>query len=107
MVAFGEDLSQTLRNHLVQWCDSPHLALTFEYLLSRFSCPLVETLRYRCWICGGQSSVVAVDFQRAVFSLPTIMPPILPLQGFSVRGWIYSMAMAIDTEFISINSFIF
>jgi hypothetical protein len=107
MVAVGEDLSQTLRNHVVQWCDSPHLALTIEYFVSRYSCPLLENLRNRCWICGGQSSVVAVDFQRAVVSLPTIIPPILPLQGFSVRGWIYIMGMAIDTEFMSVNILIF
>jgi hypothetical protein len=98
MVAVGEDLSETL-----QWCYSPHLALTIEYFVSRFFCHLVETLRNRCW----QSRVVAVGFQMAVVSLPTIMPPVLPLQGFSFRAWKYIMGMAIDTEFISINIFIF
>jgi len=102
----GQNHVRFLRNH-VQWCDSPHLALTIEYFVSRFSCPLVETLRNRRWICCGQSSLVAVDFQRAVVSLPTIMPPILALQRFSVRGWRYIMEMAIDTVFIGINIFIF
>jgi hypothetical protein len=107
MAAVGEDLSQTLRNPFVQWCNSSHLTLTIEYFVSRYSCPLLENPRNRCWICGGQSSVVAVDFQRAVVSLSSIMPPILPLQGFSVRGWRYIMGMAIDRDFISIDIFIF
>jgi len=39
----GEECSQTLRKLVVQWCDSPQLALTFEYFVSRYSCTLLET----------------------------------------------------------------
>jgi hypothetical protein len=103
----GEDLSHTVGN-IVHWCDNPNRALTIEYFASRYSYSLLDTLRNKCWICGGQSRVVAVEFQDAVVSLPTILSPVLLSQVFSARGWKYIMGMAIDTKFVfGINIFIF
>ena len=41
----GEELSHAVRNIVVQWCDSPHQALTIEYFVSRYSRPLLEEVR--------------------------------------------------------------
>jgi hypothetical protein len=50
---------------------------------------------------------VEVDFQRAVVSMPTITPPILPSHGFSVRDWRCTMGMAIVMEFYQYQYFYF
>jgi hypothetical protein len=52
--------------------------------------------------------MVAVEFKGALVALPTVVPPVLPSQVFSAKGWKYSMGMATDTKFVfSINVFIF